>query len=237
MFWLVGIVVGIAAAIGALRWALRSHREDRRPWLELLDTAGADGIADDASGQIPPIVAPFTGRRCLGYVIEIVVEEQFMNETTFYRAHMDGAGQLLLRGQHVDLRGGRTIFPTPLIEYGKFSSSLTNETVFHGPMQQAPGQLHAFVQSLDPEAQQLIYRPSRQLVGGKRVYFNERIVLPGQSVVVAGREPAALALGTLAGERARVAKLPVAGEAFGAVMAGVIACAAVNAVLAIAFGH
>lgn len=236
MFWLVGIIVGIGAAIGTLRWALREHRAERKPWLDLLGSSAVDGIADDGAGTIPPLTAPFTGRPCLGYLLEIVVEEPNVNEKTFYRAFTDGRGQLALRGHdgrplgRFDLGGGGIIFPTPLEEYGKYSSSLTNETVFHGTMDRAPWQLAAFVQRLDPGVQELVWRPS-QMLGGKRVYFNERIVVPGQPIVVAG-SPARVAHGTVASERARVGKLPVASELFGAIMAGVIACAFVNMLLA-----
>lgn len=180
MFWLVGIIVGIGAAIGTLRWALREHRAERKPWLDLLGSSAVDGIADDGAGTIPPLTAPFTGRPCLGYLLEIVVEEPNVNEKTFYRAFTDGGGQLALRGHdgrplgRFDLGGGGIIFPTPLEEYGKYSSSLTNETVFHGTMDRAPWQLAAFVQRLDPGVQELVWRPS-QMLGGKRVYFNERI--------------------------------------------------------------
>jgi hypothetical protein len=251
MFWIIGVVAGIGAAIAVLRWALRSHRAERRPWIHLLARSAVEGVADDG-GAIPPSTAPFTGRPCLGYVIEIVVQEPYFNETTFYRAFTDGAGQLFLRGPHggrtawADLRGGRVVFPIPLEEYGKYSSSLTAETIFHGTMDRAPPHLVAFVTQLDPRVQELVFRPC-QMIGGKRVYFNERIVVPGQPTVVAGpteqgsagvhvvpndEMPVALALGTLAAERARVAKLPIASELFGAVMGGVVVCALVNMVLA-----
>ena len=69
------------------------------------------------------------------------------------------------------------------------------------------------------------------LICGKRVYFTERIVVPGQQVVAAGSEPTAIAHGTVATERARVAKLPVASELFGAVMGGAIAACLVFMVL------
>ena len=242
MIWtvavIVGTILGIGVGAGMLRWALRSHREERRPWLDLLASSGVDGIAD-AGGSIAPVMAPFTGRPCLAFAIEIVVEEQVPNETTFHRVFTDGGGQVFLTARDgrrmgpVDLDGARTIFPTPLEEYGKYSSSLTGETVFHGPMQSAPPHLQAFVSQLPHDAQHLAWRPSGMLIGGKRVYFNERIVLPGQQVVLAGN---AVAHGTVETERARVAKLPVASELFGAVLVGGFAFAFVMMITAMIFG-
>ena len=59
---IIGTVLGIGLGAGMLRWALRSHRGERRPWLELMASSGVDGIADDAGGSIAPVTAPFTGR-------------------------------------------------------------------------------------------------------------------------------------------------------------------------------
>lgn len=236
---IIGTVLGIGVGAGMLRWALRSHRGERRPWLELMASSGVDGIADDAGGSIAPVTAPFTGRPCLAFAIEIVVEEQVPNETTFHRVFTDGAGRIHLVARDgrrigpVDFSGGQTIFPVPLEEYGKYSSSLTNETIFHGPMQSAPPHLQAFVSQLPHEVQHLAWRPSGMLIGGKRVYFNERIVVPGQQVVLAGK---AIAHGTLESERARVAKLPVAAELFGAVLVGGFAFAFVMMITAMIFG-
>lgn len=128
--------------------------------------------------------------------------------------------------------------------------TFSSETVFQGTIEQAPPHLSWFVQQLPPDVQHLILRPSGQLFGGKRLYFNERIVLPGQNVVAAGRcergphgvrlvptgdAGVSLGFGTLQTERARVAKLPIAGELFGAVVAGGIACALVEMILSITF--
>lgn len=249
-------IVGVAVGFLALRWALRSHREDRAPWLELLrvparDAANAggagalDGLANVGSGDL---VAPFSGRRCLAFTCEIITEEQFGNQTTWQRVFQDGAGHFVITGPDgqrrgdVDLRGGRSIFPLPLSAHRTFSLDLTAETVFQGTPQTVPPHLVAFVQQLDPETAHLIARPSGQLVGGKRVYFNERIVIPGQPVVAAGpcafgpegvrvlpneTEVVSLGLGSVESERARVAKLPIAGELFGAILAGGLASAAV----------
>jgi hypothetical protein len=237
MQWIIGIVVALGVAIGGLQWALRSHRNERRPWLDLLATSAMDGIAEDGCGMLRPIAAPFTGRPCLAFAIDIVIEEHFGNEITWHRVFTDGAGEMFVRGHRVDLAGARTIFPTPLENYGKLSLHMTNETVFRGAPQQMPPHLVGFVQRLDPETQTMIWRPSGQLIGGKRVYFNERIVLPGQPVVVAGQDPVAIAHGTVASERARVAKLPVGGELFGAIMAGGLAFAFVQMMFGIFSGR
>jgi len=129
--------------------------------------------------------------------------------------------------------------------FAKLAAVVGPETVFQGTIDRAPPRVGWFVQMLPPDVQHMIARPSGQLVGCKRVYFNERIVVPGQPLVVGGRaspgphglslspshgDPVVFALGTVASERARVAKLPVAGEAFGAFFGGVIACALVEMV-------
>jgi hypothetical protein len=266
MIWMLGPLLGVVAAVVALQWALRSHRRERQPWLDLLavrapDAAAAggigalDGLASDGQGAIPPMDAPFSRRKCMAFHIEVITQEQFGDETTWERVFEDGVGRCLLRGPDgqlrgdVDLGGAQMIFPTPLPAYKKLSLTGTRETVFQGTMKQAPPHLAWFVQQLAPEVQQKIWRPSQQLIGGKRVFFNERIVVPGDRVVAAGRcapgpsgvsvrstgdLPVSLGLGTLESERARVGKLPVFDEAFGAVLAGGLVLALVEMVVSMA---
>jgi hypothetical protein len=255
--YVAGGIVAAAILFFGLRWALGSHTRDRQPWLALLDKPAADaaalgglgaidGIVSDGNGAYGPIVAPFSGRACIAFVIEIVASEQFMNETTWRRLIVDGGGQFLLAGPDggtrcmVDLEAGGVIFPTPLLEFASAHGRSTMRTVFSGLMNQAPPHLQQFVHELAPELQQILWRSSRQLIGGKAVYFNERIVVPGDQVVVAGpvrsretagglevsstpEHPVSFAFGTVASERARVAKLPVAGELFGLVVVAGIA--------------
>ncbi|MFO0668619.1 MAG: hypothetical protein U0235_03180 [Polyangiaceae bacterium] len=260
VLFILGPIVGVAVFFLGLRWALGSHRRERAPWLSLLDTPAAaasgapgvlEGFADDAGGAIAPMEAPMTGRACMAFHVEIITQEQFANTTTWRRVFEDARGQALLRGPageprgHVDLTGAGVIFPPSLDQYTKLAAVVGPETVFQGTIDRAPPRVGWFVQMLPPDVQHMIARPSGQLVGGKRVYFNERIVVPGQPLVVGGRaspgphglslspshgDPVVFALGTVASERARVAKLPVAGEAFGAFFGGVIACALVEMV-------
>ncbi|MDB4997085.1 MAG: hypothetical protein JWM74_4517 [Myxococcaceae bacterium] len=265
---MLGPLLGIVAAVLALQWAMRSHRRDRAPWLALLgvrapDAAAAgglgalDGVANDGNGAIHPLDAPFSRRKCMAFHIEVVTQEQFGDETTWERVFEDGVGRCLLAGPdgqprgEVDLQGARMIFPTPLTSYKKLSLTGTRETVFQGTMEQAPPHLAWFVQQLSPEVLQQIWRPSQQLIGGKRVFFNERIVLPGDHVVAAGHcergpvgvrvrstddAPVALGFGTLESERARVGRLPILDEAFGAVLGGGVVCAVVEMVVSMTAG-
>jgi hypothetical protein len=262
MLWMLGPLVGVMVVVGGLRWALRSHRRERAPWLALLSVpahnaapqgglGALDGLALDV-GQ-PPLQAPFTGRACLAYHVEIITQEEFGDSTTWNRIFQDAHGEITLGGPDgaargtADLSGAEMLFPASLDAYTKLSMVTDASTVFQGSPNQTPAHLVAYVQRLPPEVQHVIVRPSQQLVGGKRLYFNERIVLPGQSVVVAGacqathnglhvhptsQRPVYFRPGTLHDERARIAKLPVAGEAFGAVMGGVIACAVVEMIVA-----
>lgn len=267
MIWLLGPLVGIAVVVLGLRWAMRSHQRERQPWLDLLAVSAADaaasggvgaidGVASDGAGAIPPTPAPFTGRPCLGFHIEIITQETYGNQTTWHRAFEDGYGALQLVGPdgavraNVDLESAGVMFPTQLTAYTKLSLVHTPETIFHGPLNAMPPHLVGFVQRLPAEVQELVFRPGQQLFqGGKRVYFNERIIVPGQPVVVAGpcvpgphgvhlgptdNDAVSFASGSLASERQRIAKLPVLDEAFGAVMAGVIATAVVEGIVAFA---
>jgi len=127
-------------------------------------------------------------------------------------------------------RGARVTFPTlptPLDAYNKLSAGVA-ETIFHGRAQTAPPHLAWFLQQLPREVQQ-------DLFGSQRIFFNERIIVPGQRLVAAGEctqhpggvdvlpagdRPVDFALGTIASERSRVATLPIAGELFGAVLVG-----------------
>lgn len=262
MLFLLGPVVGVIALIGALQWALRSHRRDRAPWIAMLSVGarsaaatrgiGAiDGVAVDVGAA--PLEAPFSGRRCLGYHVEIITQEQFGDSTTWHRVWQDAHGHVTVEGPEgrgtILLEGAEMIFPTSLDTYTKLSMVTDASTVFQGAPNQTPAQLVAYVQRLPQDVQHVIVRPSQQLIGGKRLYFSERIVIPGQSVVAAGQceatehgvsvrgsreAPVYFRPTTLDEERRRLAKLPVAGEAFGAVMAGVIACALVEMVVAMA---
>lgn len=259
ILFILGPIVGIAVAFGALRWALKSHRTERAPWLALLErpaphvppgTEGVvDGFADD--GGSGPIEAPMTGRPCMAFHLEIITQEQFGNTTTWRRVFEDARGGAFVRGPqgepraHVDFGGAGVMFAPSLDEYTKLAAVVGPETVFQGTLDRAPPRIGWFVQMLPPDVQHMIARPSGQLVGGKRVYFNERIVVPRQPVVIAGRvapgpqgfemTPTAagrvfFGFGSIESERARIAKLPIAGEAFGAVLGGVIACALVEMV-------
>lgn len=256
MLFLLGPVVGIVAAVLALRWALGSHKKDRAPWIALLangstSNRAVDGIAGDG-GVIEPIDAPFSGRKCMAFHIEIIVQEQFGNSTTWTRAFEDGVGHFFVttpEGQRadVDFAGGQMILPPDLTDYRKLTLTEKQGTIYEGTIDRAPPHLGWFVQRLPQDAQHIVLRGSQQLVGGKRLYFNERIVVPGDKVVAAGaatieesvsklassqRQAVSLGFGDLTTERARVAKLPVAGEAFGAVIAGVLALALVEMVVA-----
>ena len=243
MAWLLGIPVGVAVAVLILQWALRSHRRDRKPWLDLLDVrtteaadgaVGAiDGLASDGGGELAPLEAPFSRRKCIAFHIELITREAFANAVTWRRVFQDGVGQLVVvsptgeRRGRVDLRGARVILPTPLEAYNKLSVGEV-ETIFHGPLQAAPPHLAWFVQQLPREVQQALF-------GAQRIFFNERIIVPGQNVVAAGEVtrnpggvdllpaegfPVCFGLGTIESERARVAKLPVGGELFGAIVVG-----------------
>ncbi len=263
MIWALGPLLGVVAAVLALQWALRSQRRERQPWLDLLASRGTDaaphgglgtldGIANDGQGTIRPVEAPFSRRRCMAFHIEVITQEQFGNQTTWERVFEDGVGYCYVAGPdgqprgEVSLQGAQMIFPTPLTAFKKLSLTGTRETVFQGTMKQAPPHIAWFVQTLPPAIQQQIWRPSGQLVGGKRVYFNERVVVPGDPIVAAGtcawgphgvsvtsagERGVSLGLGTLDGERARVAKLPVLDEVFGALLAGGLVVALVEMVV------
>lgn len=259
VLFVLGPIVGIAVAIGGLRWALGSHRKERAPWLALLarpafavppGTEGVvEGLADD--GGSGPTEAPMTGRPCMAFHLEIITQETFGNRTTWRRVFEDARGHVFVRGPqgepraHADFAGAGVLFAPSLDEYTKLAAVVGRETVFQGTIDRAPPRIRWFFDQLSPDVQHLIARPSGQLVGGKRVYFNERIVVPQAPVVVAGRvTPDAhgcaitktddgrifFGFGSVESERARIAKLPVAGEAFGAVMGGVIACGLVEMV-------
>lgn len=250
MLWLLGPVVGIVVGFLALRWALGSHRRERAPWLSLLSGAdprelAVDGNASDGGGAISPIEAPFTGRKCIAFHIEIIVQEHFGNQVTWTRAFEDGVGRFFVesadgRRTEVDFAGGQMIFPPSLSNYSKLALAAKPGTIFEGTIDRAPPNLGWFVQRLPADEQQIVLRPSGQLVGGKRLYFNERIVVPGDKVVAAGPRDdegtlrgtdhanVSLGFGNIDTERARIAKLPVASEAFGAVMGGIIALAVVE---------
>lgn len=231
MWWL-GPVIGAVVCGLALEWALRAHRRERRPWLDLLSRS-VDGVATDAGGTLPAIRAPFSGRPCLGYVIDVVVQESFLNRTTSQRVHRDGAGRLLLVAidgsprAEIDLTRAQPLFPSSPESYAK--PSMPVETVFQGPMERAPAHLVSFVQTLAPSVQRLLWRPNAN-VYGKRVHFNERVVVPGQSIVAVD---GFLGFGTIDAERRRISKLPMAGELFGAIAGGLVALGVVEAIVSV----
>lgn len=252
MIWILGPIVGVLAAIFALRWALRSHRDDRQPWLHLLATPGAeaamrggvgaiDGTARELGGAA--LDAPFSGRKCVAFHIEIVEQDHQGNQIAWQRAFEDGVGQFAVftpTGHPVgavNFRGGSMLFPTPLTAFRKLAAR-AKETVFKGPLEAAPPHLRWFVGQLPPDVQVQLSRPSGGILGQKILYFNERVVVPGEHVVVAGHcehganglnvfsvpdVPAVLGFGDLVSERARIRRLPVADEAFGAGLAAVLA--------------
>ncbi|HSO31280.1 MAG TPA: hypothetical protein VLT33_02155 [Labilithrix sp.] len=217
MFGLLGIPVGIAVTYLALRWALRSHRRERQPWLDLLSSGAQEGVAGDG-GELTPLDAPFSRRKCLAFHVELVTRQHFAGGVTWTRVFQDAVGRVFLTGPAgdprgaIDLSGARVILPTPLDSYNKLSVGEA-ETIFHGTLQSAPPHIAWFVQQLPRDVQQALF-------GAQRIFFNERIITPGQSVVVAEGSPSYFALGTLASERSRVSKLPIAGELFGAVLVG-----------------
>jgi hypothetical protein len=266
MIWALGPIVGVLAGFLALRWALRSHRADRRPWLALIATSGAeaasrggvgaiDGIAAEL-GAAPALDAPFSGRKCVAFHIEIIEQDHQGNRIEWNRVFEDGAGEFAVispAGQPVgavNFRGGSILFPTPLTAFRKLAAR-SKETVFQGALEAAPPHLQWFVRQLPPDIRAQLGR-SGGVLGTKRLYFNERIVVPCERVVVAGHcesgpngvnvfsvpeVAVALGFGDLASERARLQRLPVGEEAFGAVFAGVLACGATEMLVAMFFAN
>jgi hypothetical protein len=262
----VGPLVGLVAGGLGLQWAFRSHRKERRPWLEMLEVPAAtaanagnigalDGLVSDGHGAITPLVAPFSGRVCVAYSIDIVAREMSGNQTTWERVFSGGAGRFFLVGPDgqphadVDFQGGRLFSPEPVDEYNKLSAPRP-ETVFQGPPEQVPPHLVEFVRHLAPALQARIARPGTQMFGGKRLFFNERMILPGQSVVAAGfcepgdvgirvapagDLPVSFAFGTVADQRAKLLKAPL-GELFGALIAAVLVGGVATVILANVFG-
>jgi hypothetical protein len=243
-------IVGILVAVFALRWALRSHREERAPWLAVLDVSAGEVADTDQLGTLDGIaiattesvVAPFSGRQCLAFTCEIITQETFGQRTTWNRVYTTAAGTIGVTGPGGGLRGeahldgALPLFPPELASYNAFSGSA--EAIFRGAPDALPPHLLAIVQGLSHETRQLVFRPSGQLIGGKRLFFNERIVVSGQPIVIVGASTQAeqglvllatnetdvfVGFGTKGSERARIAKLPVGGELFGAVMGGIIA--------------
>ncbi|NOU29615.1 MAG: hypothetical protein HOO96_17055 [Polyangiaceae bacterium] len=235
-----GPIIGLIVGFAALQWVLRGHRKERGPWLGMLEVRAADaanagggvgaleGLVTD-HGSIAPIVAPFTGRHCLAFHVEIVTREMFGNQTTWERLFDHGDGRFGLAGPdgqvrgEVDFQGAQVFFPTPLTAYNKLSGALP-ETVFQGPPDQVPAHMVAFVRELTPELQRRIASPGTQLLGGKRLFFNERLIVPGQPVVATGwcdpdplgvrvvatdQLPVSFAFGTIATQRAALTKLPI----------------------------
>jgi hypothetical protein len=154
------------------------------------------GIASDGDGEIVPQTAPFTGRLCLGYHVEILCADAGAGAgQEWRRVYEDSGGTAFIVGRHqrrrgrVNLRFAHVLFP-PEPRDGEIAGA----TIFAGPSgafdrRTMPAILHALLAStvFSEATRDALYGPGRTLL------FNERIVVPGQRIVATGaskRDPA-----------------------------------------------
>lgn len=259
LFALAPFVAALAGFLG-YRWMRRDHLKERTPWLSMLAAAAKDAADSGAVGALEgivieqgePLVAPFSGRSCLGYTLEIITRETFGNRTTWNRAYAWGEGHVVLADANgapageAALAGAKAIFPPDLMSYGAFSAS--RDTVFQGAPNAIPQHLAAFLERLPPAVRRLVWDPTIPLLQSKRIIFNERVIVPGSAVVAVGpasRADGALIVsatddqdiyvgfGTRESERDRVAKVPIGEWIFGIGMAAVLAGALIAMVASV----
>lgn len=248
-------IVGVGAAILALRWALTEHRLERARWQRLLERTPSDSSAFQViEGEVVPhetLDASFSGRTCAAYRAELIGRTHHLNEYTYQLLAAETVGTFTVKTPQgtlvdVDFDGARVILPPELVGSENLSASMR---AYSGGGDRAPSRVQEWATGLGNE--QLwneYFNPSRdKLFKAAQVVCLEHRVEPGQQVVLAGdvtvsddgqasmaagAEGLFFGSGTLASERKRIATLPIAGELFGAVMGGVIAAAMTGGLIA-----
>ena len=202
--WYLGPLIASASFALAFAYERRSLRKKREPWVRMLAedapaAAGSgrigvlEGLASDGQGRLgPPLTAPFTGRPCMAFHIEIISRERHGpgggDETVWQRLFEDARGQALVTSHdhrvvgRVDLRGAQVLLPPDLSK-----ARVAGVTVFASSSSafdssRLPPHLAAFAASagLPAATKDSLFSTGRNLI------FNERIVVPGQPIVVAG---------------------------------------------------
>lgn len=201
--WFLGPLVALAAFGLTLANERRALRKKREPWVRLLSedaqratqTSGVgvlDGLATDGQGRLGPITAPFTGRTCIAFHIEVISRERYRQgngeKIVWRRVFEDAHGQALVTSGdnrlvgRIDLRGAHILLPPELSQnhIGGVTVYRSSSSMFDGSA--LPPHLAAFVANLGlPTAtKDSLFSSGRDLV------FNERIVVPGQAIVAAG---------------------------------------------------
>jgi hypothetical protein len=220
-FWFLGPLVATALFAAVFAYLHRGQRKKREAWRRLLAQdarvaaqAGGvgvlSGLVSDGHGRIPPVVAPFTGRQCVAFHIEIVTRERRKTvsgwEITWRRVFEDGVGQVLVTDAsqavvgRVDVRGARVLLPPDLGD-----GRILGVTVFASSSsifdpRGLPPHLASFLQGLGLPAatKDGLFSPGRQ------VFFNERTFVPGQPIVAAAEV------------RAEAARTPIGESLWGA---------------------
>src|SRR5262245_49391105 len=110
VFLLGPVLASVAFGIG-FAYERRACRQKSEGWMRLLERGGfaaarsgapgvVEGIATDGNGRLGPIVAPFTGRGCLAYHVEVIVRERHnrgtSEEIVWKRVYEDARGEAFL---------------------------------------------------------------------------------------------------------------------------------------------
>jgi hypothetical protein len=151
------------------------------------DVGALEGIA--VSDGHAPIIAPFSGRRCLAYHIEVItIQTQLGSRRVDYeRVYEQSCGDLLLVDDRrravgrVAFDRARPLVPTKLSKpvHGSTVHKTTRSIFDPRPL---PARLLAFIVQHD-----LPWPRKDALLPGVELAFNERVVLPGDRIVAAGR--------------------------------------------------
>lgn len=247
MRWVLGAIAGLIAAGLAVWLRSASSRRHRAPWLALLAKDAVDAASRQDVGTLAGIAAadaaayalraPITQRACLGFCTEIIVRSYFLGKTTWRLVHTDGAGTFSVGAPdgrifgRIDLAGAERFLPPESL-----LSRIGAETVHARGLDDMPPAVYAFFSSLPPDVQAEMRGGANERI--EKIFVNERLVLPGQSVVacgpcttVAGRVhvratescPIYLGYGTRADEEARARAVPIADHAFLVGTAAVVA--------------
>ncbi|WP_394844832.1 hypothetical protein LZC95_48270 [Pendulispora brunnea] len=130
------------------------------------------------------MMAPFTGRACLAYHVEVIAKEEDADTISWARVHQEAWGYVGLREETVSFERAGLLIPQDVVD-----EYIPNVTVFRTSRsrmfpQRIPEHLQAFIHSRNlPAATR-----DRLFASGRVLIFNERIVCPNDSIVVARRD-------------------------------------------------
>lgn len=257
VFIIVPALVGLAVGALALNWALTEHRVERLPWKRLLEQrldlrASGIGVFEGVVlEQDDQLEAPFSGKPCLAYRVELVGRTHHLNEYTYQTLFSHSEGNFSVKSADVqvmvDFAHASELLPPSQLEKPDLPARMR---LFGGSGDRAPERIQKYFADLgNAGLWNRFFNPNRDKVFEAaqvyclehRVEADEALVLAGQLTVAddhhslaASEQGLFFGRGSLESERQRAARLPIAGELFGAVMAAVIAAGLTGLVLSIA---